>query len=101
MPKTATDFAAPPSPFPSSRKRYITGRRGDVRVPVREISLSPTHHSKWVEQNPPLTVYDCSGPYTDPDAHIDLAGELTVLRHSWIEEREHTEPLPRLTSAYG
>jgi phosphomethylpyrimidine synthase len=101
MPKTTTTFAAPPSPFPSSRKKYITGRRGDLRVPIREISLSPTHHSKWVEQNPPLPVYDCSGPYTDPDAEIDLACGLPALRCPWIEEREDTVRLTGLSSEYG
>ena len=101
MLKTAKTFAAPPSPFPSSRKKYITGRRRDVRVPIREISLSPTHHSKWVEQNPPLPVYDCSGPYTDPDAEIDLVRGLPALRGPWIEEREDTERLTELSSEYG
>jgi phosphomethylpyrimidine synthase len=101
MLKTATTFATPPSPFPSSRKKYITGRRADVRVPIREISLSPTHHEKWVEQNPLLPVYDCSGPYTDPDVEIDLARGLAALRGPWIEEREDTEWLTELSSGYG
>jgi phosphomethylpyrimidine synthase len=99
--KTATSLTALPSPFPSSRKQYITGKRGDLRVPIREISLSPTHHSKWVDQNPPLPVYDCSGPYTDPDVEIDLAAGLPALRSSWIEEREDTERLTGLSSEYG
>ena len=99
--KAATPFTALPLPFPSSRKKYITGGRGDLRVPVREISLSPTHHSKWVEQNPPLPVYDCSGPYTDPDAEIDLARGLRALRAPWIEERADTERLTQLSSEYG
>jgi len=101
MTKTASTFAAPPSPFPSSRKKYITGRRGDLRVPIREISLSPTHHANSVEQNPPLPVYDCSGPYTDPDAEIDLARGLPALRGPWIEEREDIERLTELSSEYG
>jgi phosphomethylpyrimidine synthase len=101
MPKNATTFAALPSPFPSSRKKYITGRRSDIRVPIREITLSPTHHSNWVEQNSPLPVYDCSGPYTDPDAEIDLARGLPALRAPWSEEREDTERLTRLSSEYG
>jgi phosphomethylpyrimidine synthase len=101
MLKTATRFTALPSPFPSSRKKYITGTRGDLRVPVREISLSPTHHSNWVEQNPPLPVYDCSGPYTDPDAEIDLARGLPSLRAPWIHERDDTEQLTGLSSEYG
>jgi phosphomethylpyrimidine synthase len=101
MTKTATTFAALPSPFPSSRKKYIPGSRGDLRVPIREISLSPTHHAKWIEQNPPVPVYDCSGPYTDPDAEIDLTRGLPALRGPWIEEREDTERLTKLTSEYG
>src|ERR1700733_8465362 len=90
-----------PSPFPSSRKKYIVGSRADLRVPIREILLSPTHHTNWVEQNPPLPVYDCSGPYTDPDAEIDLARWLPALRDPWIEEREDTERLTDLSSEYG
>jgi phosphomethylpyrimidine synthase len=101
MPTTAVNFTAPPSTYPSSRKKYITGGRGDIRVPVREVLLSPTHHSTRVEQNPPVPVYDCSGPYTDPDADIDLACGLRALRASWIEEREDTERLTELSSAYG
>src|SRR5579863_5322390 len=101
MPKIAMNFSVPPSAFPSSRKTYITGRRGDLRVPVREISLSPTHHPTRVEQNPPVPVYDCSGPYTDPDADIDLARGLQALRAPWIDERADTDRLTRLSSEYG
>ena len=101
MPNTAINFTAPPLAFPSSRKKYIAGRRGDLRVPVREILLSPTHHSTRVEENFPVPVYDCSGPYTDPDAEIDLARGLQALRAPWIEERKDTERLTRLSSEYG
>src|SRR5580658_8029674 len=101
MPKTAINFTTPPLAFPSSRKKYITGRRGDLRVPIREITLSPTLHSERVEQNPPVPVYDCSGPYTDPDIEIDLAQGLPALRSPWIEEREDTERVAKLSSAYG
>src|ERR1700729_724663 len=101
MSKTPTTFTAPPPPFLSSRKKYITGKRTDIRVPIREISLSPTHHSGWVESNPPLPVYDCSGPYSDPDAEIDLTRGLPALRGPWIEEREDTVRLTGLSSEYG
>ena len=90
-----------PSPFPSSRKKYIVGSRADLRVPIREILLSPTHHTDWVEQNPPLPVYDCSGPYTDPDAEIDLTRGLPMLRRTRVEERKDTERLTQLSSEYG
>ncbi len=76
------------SPFPGSRKVYLEGSRPDLRVPFREIGLSDTligdgRH----EPNPPLRVYDSSGPYTDPQAHIDLARGLPPLRERWIAER--------------
>ena len=70
MLETATSVATihTASPFPASHKRYISGSRPDLRVPYREISLSPTRHGDRVEENPPLPVYDTSGPYTDPEA---------------------------------
>ena len=54
-------------PLPSSRKVYVEGSRADLRVPMREITQSDTPTTSGVEHNPPLTVYDTSGPYTDPD----------------------------------
>ncbi len=76
------------SPFPGSRKVYLEGSRADLRVPFREIGLSDTllGHGRH-EPNPPLRVYDSSGPYTDPLAHIDLARGLPPLRERWIAER--------------
>ena len=77
--------------FPASRKVYTPGRlHPDVRVPHREIALSPTHihNSDRTEVNAPLRVYDTSGPYTDPDAIIDVRQGLTRLREPWIRGRE-------------
>jgi len=69
MRENATTFATirPPSAYPSSHKQYIHGSRVDLRVPDREISLWPTNHSNRLEENPPLSVYDTSAPYTDPE----------------------------------
>ncbi|MEE8514335.1 MAG: phosphomethylpyrimidine synthase ThiC, partial [Gammaproteobacteria bacterium] len=67
-------------PFPSSRKIYVQGSRSDIRVPMREITLSDTPASYGVEKNPPLTVYDTSGPYTDPEATIDVRKGLPRIR---------------------
>src|SRR3546814_1015489 len=53
------------------------------------------------EDNPPVTVYDPSGPYTDPNARIDLATGLAPLRARWVEERGDTEPLAQLSSEFG
>lgn len=88
-------------PFPNSRKIYVTGSRPDIRVPMREIRLSDTHTSHGLEKNLPLTVYDTSGPYTDPQVKIDIRQGLPELRRAWIEERANTELLPDLSSAYG
>ncbi|TAL55761.1 phosphomethylpyrimidine synthase ThiC [Pandoraea sp.] len=88
-------------PLPNSRKIYVTGSRPDIRVPMREISQADTPTSFGGETNPPVFVYDTSGPYSDPDAKIDIRSGLPPLRAAWIEERGDTEVLPGLTSAYG
>jgi phosphomethylpyrimidine synthase len=88
-------------PFPRSRKVYVVGSRPDIRVPMREITLDDTPTELGGEKNDPLYVYDTSGPYTDPDARIDLRKGLVPLRESWIIERDDTERLERPTSEYG
>src|SRR5262245_22256670 len=89
------------APLPNSRKIYVTGSRADIRVPMREIAQSDTPASFGAETNPPIVVYDTSGPYTDPDAEIDLRGGLPALRAGWIAERGDTVELDGPTSAYG
>ena len=67
-------------PLPASRKIHVPGvLHPEIRVPMREISVHPT------AGEPPLPVYDSSGPYTDPDAQIDIAKGLAPLRRAWIE----------------
>lgn len=88
-------------PFPKSRKVHIEGSRSDIRVPMREISLDITPTAFGGEPNEPLYVYDTSGPYTDPDAEIDIRKGLAPLRESWIDERQDTVLLDGLTSVYG
>ena len=88
-------------PFPASSKIYVTGSRPDLRVPMREIEQQPTPAGLGSESNPPITVYDTSGPYTDPQARIDLRRGLRGVRSPWIEERGDTEQLPGPSSAYG
>ncbi|CAO1660668.1 phosphomethylpyrimidine synthase ThiC [Halomonas sp. NYA30] len=99
--ETAQVDAAAIAPLPASRKVYVEGSRPDIRVPFREITLSPTKTSTIDEENPPLLVYDTSGPYTDPDAQIDLRRGLPELRRAWIDAREDTEFLSGPTSEYG
>ena len=86
-------------PFPNSRKVYVQGER--VRVPMREISLSPTVTDEGERPNPPLYVYDTSGPYTDETAQINIQAGLPPLRAGWISGRKDTEQLSQCSSAYG
>jgi phosphomethylpyrimidine synthase len=88
-------------PFTNSRKIYLEGSRPDIRVPMREISQAATHTDNGEEVNPPVTVYDTSGPYTDPAVSIDLLKGMPDVRNAWIEERDDTELLDGPTSEYG
>ena len=80
-------------PLPNSAKTYLTGSRPDLRVPMRAITQS--------EGNPTILVYDTSGPYTDPQARIDIRKGLAPLREKWIEERGDSELLDGPSSEYG
>ncbi|MGB7649643.1 MAG: phosphomethylpyrimidine synthase ThiC [Gallionella sp.] len=88
-------------PLPNSRKIYVQGSRADIQVPMREISQAETPASMGAEVNPPIYVYDCSGPYTDPAVKIDIQSGLAAMREGWITERGDTEQLDGMTSAYG
>ena len=88
-------------PLPNSRKVYVPGSRPDIRVPMRAISQDDTPASFGAEKNPPVYAYDTSGPYTDPDAKIDIRNGLAPLRAKWIEERGDTETLSGPTSKFG
>ncbi|UIN21895.1 phosphomethylpyrimidine synthase ThiC [Herbaspirillum frisingense] len=98
---TATVDEAAVQPLPNSRKIYVTGSRPDIRVPMREISQADTPAMFGSEKNPPIYVYDTSGPYTDPDVKIDIRAGLSTPRLPWILERDDTEELPGPTSEYG
>ena len=88
-------------PLPNSRKVYIQGSRPDIRVPMREISQSETPASFGAEPNPPIFVYDTSGPYTDPAVKIDIHAGLPSVRGAWIDERNDTVALDGPESQYG
>ncbi|HTO19486.1 MAG TPA: phosphomethylpyrimidine synthase ThiC [Pseudomonas sp.] len=88
-------------PFPRSRKVYVQGTRADIRVPMREISLDVTPTAFGGESNAPVTVYDTSGPYTDPSVTIDVRQGLADVRSAWIADRGDTEKLPGLSSEFG
>ncbi|HUA79462.1 MAG TPA: phosphomethylpyrimidine synthase ThiC [Dyella sp.] len=88
-------------PIPGSRKIHVQGSRPDLNVPMREICQAQTPTLFGGEANPPVTVYDTSGPYTDPDYAADLAAGLPALRATWIAERGDVEELKGLSSAFG
>ncbi len=98
--ETGVDSAAI-TPLPQSRKVYQVGSRPDIRVPFREITQSDTLTMFGGECNPPLTVYDTSGPYTDPLVQIDLRKGLSPLRDAWIAERQDTQELDGPSSHFG
>ncbi|MEC3654324.1 phosphomethylpyrimidine synthase ThiC [Bacillus siamensis] len=79
------------SSFSGSKKVYVKGSSPDIRVPMREISLSPTTGAFGEEENPPVRVYDTSGPYTDPDVQIQIHEGLKPLRTKWITKRGDVE----------
>ncbi len=93
------------TPFPNSAKIYVQGSRPDIRVPMREIEQAPTRvgegDAERLEPNPPITVYDTSGPFTDPDIDIDVRKGLAPLRRDWILERGDVVELDRISSQYG
>src|SRR5438309_2256563 len=78
--------------LPNSRKIYVAGKlHPDIRVPLREISLSPTRSSNGIEVNESVRVYDTSGPWGDPDFSGDVEQGLPPLRAKWIRDRSDVE----------
>ena len=91
--------------FPNSTRIWITGSRDDIRVPMREIALSPTlvggsKETPRYEDNEPVPVYDTAGAYGDPQASIDVHRGLNKLRAGWIAERGDSETIDQLSSLY-
>jgi len=99
--RTTELSATSTKPMDGSRKVYVQGSRPDIRVPMREIDLDDTPASFGAEKNPPVPVYDTSGPYTDPDVKVDLLKGLGDVRSAWIDERDDTEWLDGPSSDYG
>ena len=99
--QTQSLSAAVTRPIPGSQKIHVPGSRADVQVPMRQILLGDTPSASGPQPNAAITVYDTSGPYTDPQARIDLAAGLPALRAGWIAERDDTSVLDRLGSTFG
>jgi phosphomethylpyrimidine synthase len=90
-------------PFPASRKIYVPGKLHPIEVAMREISVEDTRDTftQSVTPNAPVTVYDTSGPYTDPNIAIDVREGLPRVRESWVVERGDTDQLEAISSIYG
>ncbi|EAN6161876.1 phosphomethylpyrimidine synthase ThiC [Salmonella enterica] len=91
--------------FPNSKRIYVTGSQHDIRVPMREIQLSPTliggsKDNPQFEENEAVPVYDTSGPYGDPEVAINIQQGLAKLRQPWIDARNDSEELDDRSSAY-
>ncbi|MES9683746.1 phosphomethylpyrimidine synthase ThiC [Bacillus sp. AFS001701] len=79
------------SSFSGSKKVYVEGSRPDIKVPMREIQLSPTTGTFGEEENAPVRVYDTSGPYTDSASSVDIRMGLKAIRQNWVIERNDVE----------
>lgn len=100
--KTPEQKTISTGPISGSRKIYVNGKIHNIKVAMREITLSPTKLMNGkLQPNPPVTVYDAGGPYTDENAVIDVRKGLPKLRQSWIMDRGDVEQLPEISSAYG
>ncbi len=88
-------------PFPASEKVFVEGQLPGVRVPMRRISLQDTRDfNGQLLANEAVTVYDTSGPYTDPNATVDVTRGLAPLRRDWILSRGDVEELDKPSSYY-
>lgn len=88
--------------FSNSKKVYIDGKLHPIKVAMREITLSPTKLTNGkIEINPPITIYDTSGAYTDENIEIDIRKGLDRIREQWILDRHDVQILEGVTSEYG
>ncbi len=93
-------------PFQASKKIYVPGEMHKIKVAMREIELTDSKAqfadgAFKKDENPAVTLYDTSGPYTDQNVEIDVKKGLEKLRESWISDREDTVYLDNISSEYG
>ena len=100
--KTPEQGSITTGPISGSKKVYVPGILHNIQVGMREISVSPTklYNGKMVE-NPPVTVYDTGGPYTDENYQVDVKKGLPRIREQWILDRNDVETLDQISSDYG
>ena len=91
-PKSGEILKTASKSFNGSKKIYITGSKPEIRVPMRQVMQTNSTSSKGEFNNPPIYLYDCSGPYTDPNIKIDIENGLPKLRESWLSVRKLKYP---------
>src|SRR4051812_38860234 len=88
--------------YPQSKKIFVPGTLHNIKVAMREVSVSPTKTKSFgmeeIIPNPPVTIYDTSGAYTDPDVTIDITKGLPRLREEWIKDRKDVDQLENFTA---
>ncbi len=93
------------SSYPSSEKIYVEGKLHPIKVAMRKIALTPTvkiiNGEKVTTENAPVTVYDTSGVFTDPNVKVDINRGIPRVREEWISRRDDLEQLDSITSEYG
>lgn len=89
------------SPYRGSRKIYVEGSQPGIKVGMRQIDCNPTKTREGYEENPPIPVYDTSGPYTDTSVNVNLLEGISRIRSSWIESREDSRELSGPSSQFG
>jgi phosphomethylpyrimidine synthase len=91
------------TPFPASKKVFVKGKIHDINVAMREVTLEDTQDkfNNTTTKNQPITLYDTSGPYTDPNAKVDVKKGLDPIRQQWILDRGDVEELAEISSDYG
>ena len=99
--KTAQLSTDVEQPFPNSHKVYVQGSSKDLRVGMREVHCSVSPGTFGGGLNPPITIYDTSGPYSDPDIQVNLMQGLPPVRAAWVEQRNDTLLLAQPSSEYG
>ena len=98
---TANIDPAMREPLPASKKTYFTGSRPDIRVPMREVRQSPTSLGDGIALNPPIALYDTSGPFTDPSVDVNIRRGIARHRDGWIDERGDCEQLSAFSSRFA
>ena len=99
--KVPTGSVITRDPFPNSEKIYVEGKIHDIKVAMREVETDDSLSDAPDSDRFRITLYDTSGPYTDPDVNIDVHRGLSPLRERWIRDREDVRELSDFSSKFA